>query len=302
MIKLLFSVILFLLSYTVKSSPSFLGAGLGPAKDMDVILSANPPLPMLNYQENTYKVGVQPTYYKGKNEFILFENDFQGHAFALNYSYAHTNKWGLFANFNYTHFSSDHTTNVFLKKYYLSNITSDFYTLSGGIHFQLLKQKGALPSINFIGGPYLKLIKFSQSYRREDFNKNIELDFDMESNPTIPGLMIGGQMGWKIKDKFIINPFGFIQIPISSECKSYEVTSVRKDSNNEAGKGTCPETGENGIDFSMFQISGGINLVYIPWDLSVNITAPFIRLAIEDYTNGSTTIISISKSFGDFER
>ena len=109
MIKLLFSVILFLLSYTVKSSPSFLGAGLGPAKDMDVILSANPPLPMLNYQENTYKVGVQPTYYKGKNEFILFENDFQGHAFALNYSYAHTSKWGLFANFNYTHFSSDHT-------------------------------------------------------------------------------------------------------------------------------------------------------------------------------------------------
>jgi len=302
LIKNILTISLFLINSALLASPIFLSTGLGPAKDMDIILSANPPLPMLNYKQDTYKLGLQPTYYKGKNKFILFENDFQGYAFAANYSWAKNDRWGLFGNFNFTKFNSDHKTNAFLKKYFLTNIKASFYTLSGGVHFQILKQKGAIPTVNFIGGPFLKLIDFSQSYRREDFNNNIELDFDMKSSPMIPGLMLGGQMGWKIQDKFIINPFGFIQVPISSECKDYEVTKVRKDTNNEAGQGTCPDSGDTGLDFSMFQISGGVNFVYIPWDLSINITAPFIRLAIEDYTNGSTTILSVSKSFGDFQR
>jgi hypothetical protein len=297
-----FIFVLLFVPIKLYSAPTFHGFGLGPAKDMDIILSSNPPLPMLNYKEGTYKLGIQPTYFKGTNDFILFENSFDGWAFAANYSKAIKDNWGFFTGLNHTHFSSDHRTNTFINEYFLTNIKADFLTFTGGLHFGLLKGEGLKPTINFIGGIYLKFIRFSQSYRREDINNNTELDFDMESNPIIPGLLLGGQMGWKIGNHFLINPFGFFQIPIGSECRSYQVVTVRKDPNNEAGTGTCPETGENGLDYSGFQLSGGINISYIPWDLSINVTAPFIRVAIEDYTQADTTIITISKNFGDYER
>lgn len=304
--KLLF-LFTFFSFITYADEPLFLGFGLGPARDMDIILSASPPLPMIEVSKGVAKLSIKPTYFIGKNEFILFENKFKGGALAFNYSYVVTKKWGWYISGQYMNYRGDHRTNILFSEIFIRNINANFFNLSGGIHYNISKQKSFLPSSSIIIGPLIKYVAIKQTYKRvggfnsdSSIHTNTVLDFDMEANHILPSFLLGGQLNWNINKSVGINPFGFIQIPLTTSCKSYKVTNVRTDLEDTSSNAKCRNTNKTGLDFSTLNVSGGINITYIPWDISFNVTAPFIQFTVESYSEQTSTIISFSKSF-DFK-
>lgn len=287
--------------------------GLNAVKNVDIILNANPPLPMLEYQPGNYRLTVQPSYYYGTNEFADFtDNPFSGVALAFNYTQVRTDRWGWYVSGLLVNYSADMEIQLPFVGVELNDIRGNLFTVGGGVHYLLLTQQGYRPALVFIGGPYVKIARFSQTFFQEgailddgSFSNEVVFDFDMESNPVLFGLTVGGRLSWRIKDKFALNFFGFMQVPITSECQPYKVTAVRTDFEGDVNSGLCESGGDGGIDFSGNAIelagaalSGGFNIEYIPWKVTLNVSAPIIKALVEDYTQQDTTVISLSKSFG----
>ncbi|MBT3586759.1 MAG: hypothetical protein HN509_17745 [Halobacteriovoraceae bacterium] len=283
--------------------------GVAGGLDMNTILLSNPPLPMLKVKEKTWKLAIQPTYYTGDSNFVGDVEKFKGQALAANFSKGLSKRWGWYSSLSANRFTTDIQFGGSLTtRDSLNDVKVNFLTTGGGLFFQVLEQDGWIPSWTIQAGPFIKWVQMSQNVKKTNINSNENLiDYDMESSNFFGGLLIGGQIGWDVGENFAFNPFAFLQLPLTEECRSYKVKTIRAGSFSDTQTGTCEGTpigsaGEGKIDYSNFQISGGINIIYKPWDLSVNISAPFIRFAVEEGTDQDSTIITFSKSFGNYRK
>lgn len=282
------------------------------ADTVNILLSSNPPLSNFNYEPGLYKFTVQPSYYYGSHDiFGLGEDTFKGGALAFDYTRVMTEKWGGYVSGLFFQYRSEGTFSNFITNRSLLNVRHDIYTVNPGLHYLVSTQDGHKPTFAIMGGPYFRLINFSQTYVLEGttfnsaFPNQTIYDFDMKSNPFLTGLTVGGRLSWNVAQTFAINTFGFWQIPITKTCQPYKITSLRTDAQGNSGEGQCTDESSAGVNFkgvdNIFgqtnNISGGFNIEYVPWQLALNISAPIIRFATESITDVDTTMISLSKSF-----
>jgi hypothetical protein len=279
--------------------------GVAGAIDMNTILLASQPLSPLEYKEKTFTNSVQIGYYTGDSSFLVDRHEFDGYTASVFSSYAKTDRWGYYGSFNFNRYRTEVD---FLpsggEQEFLKDVKISFYTVGGGLHYKVYAQKeGSFwPSLILIGGPALKIVHYSQTVQRKTVSTDtLTVDFDMGDTELLPILMVGGQIGWKLGN-FLLNPYAFLQLPLAGECRPYEVRKIRQGDFAETQGGNCDGfdfsgEGNGEMDFSAFQIAGGVHLHYLPWELSVNVTAPFIRLAIENDFEQDSKIFSITKSF-----
>jgi len=74
-------------------------------------------------------------------------------------------------------------------------------------------------------------------------------------------------------------------------------------SSSGGGSGSSVSSSDNpkiGLIASVLTL--GLNVIYIPWGLSINLTAPFIDPFLGEEINPEITMLTFSWSFGDYAK
>ena len=321
---------LLLLSFSVyisffSSAYAEFNAGLDASALSIQYMMADPPLPMINHKDKTYKASIKPGYLTGDTEAnytyqgggtSLQEGSVSGPSLGGSYSYGLSDKWGTFIWAVGTSLSGDFETkqngeaspSVFSRDAKINHVN-----LSAGMTYQFTKkeEKGYAFSVFF--GPYFPYYDFTQKYE----NQNEGLDIEIESSELFAGILIGAQWDINVGDKWGFNPFFifgdtfgsnafFNPFGDSGECKGYKVTKENSGDWETAntGESDCGNRKEFLYDT---QIGGlGLNLFYKPWDVSLNLFAPFINKYIfkifYEGEDPSLFYLSFTWNYGDFLR
>ena len=285
---------------------------VGIADTVSFLHDANPPLSNFAYEPGLYRITVQPSYYSGSADLFLGETEFKGGALAFDYTKVVTERWGWYLTGLLFQYRANRDFTLFTTDLFLKNVKHNVYTIKPGLHYLLWKQEGYKPTLTVMGGPYFRLIDFSQTYvlngtfLNTDFPNQTIYDFDMKSSPLIIGASVGVRLSWRIANSFAINAFGFLQVPLSDTCQPYKITALRTDLEGNSDQGLCQDETKVGVNFDGSEdifgtehlLSGGFNLEYIPWKLTVNISSLLIGYGLKGQSQVDTSLISISKSFG----
>lgn len=321
-IKLLISALLIVFS---NHSFAEFNAGLDASALAIQYMMADPPLPMINAKEKTYKGTVKPGYLTGDTE---ANYDYGGGAISNqtgsvsgpslggSYSYALSNKWGTYLWLVGTSLSGDFETKQngeSTPSVYSRNAKITHFNFSGGMSYQTTKKEEDGYSFSIFFGPYFPYYNFSQNYE----NQNEGLDIEIESSELFAGILVGVQWDIDVGEKWGLNPFFifgdtfgsnafFNPFGDSGECKTYDVTKTNSGNINTAGIGESDCGNRKEFLFDT-QIGGlGLNLSYKPWDMTINLFAPFInryifKIFYEDETP-ELYYLSVSWNFGDYQR
>lgn len=287
-------------------------------------IMANPPLPMNKLSKGTYKLSVQPALITGEmdsdgdggggggasNE--MSEGEFEGYGGSIGYSYALTDKWGLFAigmgskvegDFSYRGCSN---TGGGCIDTVMSGAKVSSISLAVGGMYKFEKWATSL-----FAGPFVNKTTFSQSVRQTTNNVR-NADFDMSGEKTGLGVLVGVQGDYQPFENFKFNPYLLIGFKISEDCGPYQVDQVRladtsgrflehQSSPDCGGSGGTTTRQDRKFSYNHSFQSVGVNMVYVPWDLSVNLIAPFFD-AFKSDEDPKVTLLTFSLSFGDFVR
>ena len=297
-------------------------------------INANPPLPLLYLKKDSWKGAVQPGYftgslgssnnsngsYGGSSSGGTSTGDFHGFAGAMAYSKSFADKWGYYGWVEGTIMNGDFVTGSggsdnFCSSYSnqsscpvsqleLRGVKANLETVSVGIVYQILGEVTGGYSLEVFTGPAYNRAVASQNVFKAGYE-----DFDMKVTSSELTLMFGIQGAIPIKKSFIFNPFVLANFPSglgSNECKPYTITAKRKDT--VLGAETALKCSSKGgeIDIGQGFLAAGLNLNYIPWDVTFSLTAPFGLGDIDngrggdDNTKYSVTNLSVTWSFGDF--
>jgi hypothetical protein len=115
-------------------------------------------------------------------------------------------------------------------------------------------------------------------------------DFYVDVDNFQPGFMVGTQSIFNVGKGFQLNPFAIVAIMSSSADPN--ITNV-KFQQSQAPPMATVQSGFGGF---------GVNLVYKPWNLSANVTAPFFSKLIKlDGAHGfQGSLWSVSWGFGNY--
>jgi hypothetical protein len=292
---------------------------------------ANPPLPMNYLEEKTWKLNLQPALISaeidrkgfGESNTSKESGDFNGYGGSFSYSYSFKEKWGLFGLVSGVSLSGDakfeqgggNCGPSLCDVVEITNSDSNFYNFGAGVTYQFWgkeKDKFALP---IFFGPNLTFAKTSQSVKGSRGGVTYA-DFDMEGSSAFIGLMLGvqGRITW---DNFVINPFFITTQVLNDKCKTYDVTVIRTEDTTSISSGdpklydqstddcvtSDNSSGQGGRLFRYKDHSDlyslGLNITYSPWNLTLNITAPFFDF-FKDESDPKATLYTLSYSFGNF--
>ncbi|MBI4401507.1 MAG: hypothetical protein HY581_07740 [Nitrospirae bacterium] len=289
------------------------------AISMNNRLLANPPLPLLYLRKGDYKITFQPAYFTGKvdgtdGEGLPVKGDFDGWGGAVNMSYAFADQWAVYGLVLGSTLSGDFTqvdTSSGItpfKEFRMSGADASSVTLGGGLSYQFFGETPGGFTLPVFLGPTLTIRNTESRIVETGFPVGggpfgVAADYDLKSKGVTPGLFAGIHAGIPLGDYFLLNPFATFYYSFQ-RTMSGEVGAVRVDDGNPQNslnsfrRGLRVEAAANGANV-------GANLVYRPWGLSVNITAPFIT---KDWSGGRfgqavhSTLITISIPFGKYEK
>lgn len=265
-------------------------------------LALSPPLPMLNFKQGDYKAAFQPYIFSGKVDCDgcqgpndLITGDFKGWSGAASFSYAVYDNRGLFlfamhnavtsGDFNIDIYSGNDSLQVAV-----SQGSLDILGAGGFFHYRM----GRRATFGGFMGPMLAHPRFSLAVQ-ESGGKG---DFDIEGDALFPGIMYGMQMGIDLGRSFNLNPFMMGGNWLHD--MEYSLGDVRR-APQYSTKGSKSISGY----YNSF-IGLGLNLVYKPWGLAVNVTSPFMGKVLSSSrltTPGiGVSTYSISLSFGRYQR
>lgn len=257
---------------------------------------------------------IVPSYFTGTkdedNPDNIVTGNFEGYGGAAGFSYGFSERLGVYGwsigsslsgTFAMLGKRPGNTTDIELR-----NSQSSVIMLSAGVVYQFWGDEGDPFTASVFYGPTLARPKFRQTV----FSSQLDADFDMELSPTLFGLLSGVQGGVDAGKHFRLNPFMITGASLGNRCHRYDVPSIRRD-----GQGVSQQSTSEcvGLDF-VKQASGrligvqpwvfvvGLNLIYKPWGLSVNVTAPILKRNPLMRSTTSVAIFSASWSFGSYTR
>ncbi|MBI2071171.1 MAG: hypothetical protein HYT79_11285 [Elusimicrobia bacterium] len=304
------------------------GLGIEASHFTNRLLMTNPPLPMLYYKKGSYRISVQPNFITGdldvSDSLAQDTGDFEGFGGAASLSYAFADRWGLFLWGLGNALSGNFKHNVpscgarGICTVDMKNTDASLVAVSGGLVYQLFGGTDSGFSLPLFAGPSFMQAKFSQNILNSDTTSGIREDFDMEASPTFSGFFVGAQAGIDIGKNLKLNPFFILGKTLGDECRSFNVTTIRvagpgtssdldlaNESTPECGgtTGTPPRarTRSRFMGYDQSLSGAGLNIVFKPWGLSANITAPILKSGLaKENRDPEVTTFSISWSFGNY--
>jgi len=297
--------------------------GLDSVDTAQLIMIANPPLPMLRMSPGSWKLAVQPAYFtgspvqaEGSNPGTVTSGDFDGFGGGLGFSYAWSERWGVYfigqgaasnGDFRFGLFDNC-TTDCF--SFTVSNVKSSFNIAMFGLMHQVIPGDEKKLSLQVFSGPMITRTQTRQTFVATS-GSTVNDDFDMELDNFQFGFHAGAQAGINLGKKFKLNPYLLAGFPFGGSCAEYDVPTIRVLSPNDplssqsdlecggsvtGAAANPPRNVEVGL--TGFEFTGGINLIYKPWGLTVNLTAPFLKKL--DAEGADILLLTFSLPFGNY--
>ena len=291
----------------------------------------NPPLPMVKNVKDAYMATMQPAYITGEvtgMDDLGFQTTgkYDGFGGAFLYNRGITDKWGFYVfglgstvegNFYYGEAGDPCSSGSggggnSANCVYTNNAKATYFTLASGATYQLYSNTKKKMQIPIFFGPTISKANATGTVVTKLSNGPTDADWDFKADPLLFGLMAGIQFSYDW-GKFRLIPFFITNITLSEKCHKFEFTSIRKtpstpaspdaQSSNECGSGTRQGNDPEArlpLDFDQSDSSLGLNITYIPWNLTVNVTSPFIKESGK-LSGNEVTVYTLSWSFGTFD-
>ena len=174
--------------------------------------------------------------------------------------------------------------------------------------YQFFGNKEGGFTLPVFAGPMITRIKFNQTVTKsygqianQPLSGQVHTDFDMDGNQFVPGFMAGVQAGIPLGKYFKAVPYAMAGF-LFQEDLSYTLGTVRTDRES-SGMGMLVRV-RNGDKMQIERKIGtiGLNLVFKPWGLSLNLTGPILTKALLGKKDLEITQFSLSYSFGKYEK
>jgi len=279
-------------------------------------LLANPPLPMLRYSPGQWKLGVAPYVYEANEDFLEMspsgsyrqEGSYEGGGLGMTGSWAIAERWGVYAlvvgnrtmGKNILRYDSQSSSPA-QQDYFLSDAKATSLALSAGIVRQFFGESEDGFVLPVFAGPVVKHYNYSHRVIEKQNNGTLVSDYDVKGSGFIPGVLVGAQAGINLGKSWQLNPFAILGLLLTSEINATVPTVRVNNFPNAPGQGVnrllSGEKPDGGDAFGGI----GLNVVYRPWSLSLNVTSPFLPALIGS-TDLKTNIFSLSWAFGNFKR
>lgn len=286
-----------------------LDSGLAGVWTAQGLLAANPPLPMLRYSPGAWRVSLAPTYFFGEP---TSDSAGAGHSVSgrlsgggagVSMSYAFAERWGVYV---WTLGSSakghvdaqPRPSCATCARVKLDSISSSYQLLTAGAIYQAAGDTAEGFTLPVFAGPLLSRSTSRQTVTRFDQTAALLDDFDMEVEDLSLGLALGAQAGVPIGRGFELNPFVMTGVFFRGDCRGYDVTRQGVNGGFSATSDLgCSGARQIRAGEDRLIATGGLNVMYAPWNISLNATAPFLGplIAGED---AKITLLTLSWSFG----
>ncbi len=274
---------------------------LAPAADATELMLGNPPLPQI-YPHPRGRLKIQPYYYGGRLQYGDSMGDYSGSYHGLGGGIAYSGGWGR--RWGFYGFAAG------------SSLGGDFSNASGGIDEEISGTKASFVALSagvtrrFFGtapgsftlpvflGPLIENASMNAQF--EDFSGGSQTGaFGVQGNQIIVGFMTGAQAGVPLGKRWLLNPFVIGGAAGPREIKHPQVTVEQADSFSAEAQNDTPA-------FVSVLLNAGLNVVYVPWNLSVNVTSALVKDAIPKAVQASgnplvgmdTSLFSVSWAFG----
>ena len=198
--------------------------GLQAASYANNLLVASPPLPMLFMKSGASRYSVQPGYVEGKidatrdsgagSNAMRTSGKFYGGGGTIAFNRAFTDSFGFyimaFGNNIGGDFSTEQATGcpAGCPKTEAKDIKAALGAASVGMNWTML---GGSPSNIFSAGlfvgPAITTASMTQRVMRTDSSGAVTDDFEMKVNPTFATALFGLQLGIRVGDWLLINPY-----------------------------------------------------------------------------------------------
>ncbi|PCI26505.1 hypothetical protein COB52_05935 [Candidatus Kaiserbacteria bacterium] len=280
---------------------SFIGFGVDSIAIANQYMMADPPIPKVLENSGDFRVEVKPAYFTAQLDDANADGsfaetgEFSGFGLALNVNYGLRKNLSAYfwmvADRLTGDFSGATTAGSTVAK--ATGVTASFYNIGIGASYQVYQGTASLQSITVFAGPFVPIYDFSQSYSESNAGTSVG-DFDMSSTEIFFGFFIGIQAEFMVKENWLLSPYIAFADTFGDKCRTYSVDTIRSSdttvnldqtSTLDCGGNTNTDR-SNSTPRQMFfdtQIGGlGLNVSYLPWSVTVNVTAPFITPLIID--------------------
>lgn len=286
-----------------------LDAGLAGVWTAQGLMAANPPLPMLRYTPGAWRVSLAPAYFFGEpasgaaGSRHSASGRISGGGAGASASYAFAERWGVYVwmlgSAAKGHVDAQPQPScVGCARVKLDSISSSYQLLTAGAVYQAAGDTTEGFTLPVFAGPLLSRSTSRQTVTRFDQTAALLDEFDMEVEDVSLGLALGAQAGVPVGRGFELNPFVMTGVFFRDDCRSYDVT--RQGTNggfSSTSDSGCSGTRQIRAGEDELIATGGLNVLYTPWNLSLNVTAPFLgRLIAGD--DAKITLLTLSWSFG----
>lgn len=273
------------------------------------LLAANPPLPMLRYPPGAWRISLAPAYFFGKP---ASDSSGAGHSVSgrisgagagASASYAFAERWGAYvwmlgSSAKGQVDAQPRSNCASCARVKLDSIVSSYQLLTAGAVYQAAGDTSGGFTLPIFAGPLVSRSNSRQAVTRFDQTATLLDDFDMEVEDLSIGLALGAQAGIPVGRGFELNPFVMTGFFFRGDCRSYDVTRQGTNggfsSTSDAG---CSGARQIRAGEDRLIATGGLNVIYAPWNVSLNATAPFLGRLIAG-EDAEITLLTLSWSFG----
>lgn len=286
-----------------------LDSGLAGVWTAQGLMAANPPLPMLRYSQGAWRVSLAPAYFFGEpasgssGAGHSVSGRISGGGAGASVSYAFAERWGayvwLLGSSAKGHVDAQPQPNCpSCARVKLDSIASSYQLLTAGAVYQAAGDTSEGFTLPVFAGPLLSRSSSRQTVTRFGQTATLLDDFDMEVEDLSLGLALGAQAGIPVGRGFELNPFVMAGVFFRGDCRGYDVT--RQGLNG--GFSSTSDSGCSGArqiraGEDRLIATGGLNVLYTPWSVSLNATAPFLGRLIAG-EDAKITLLTLSWSFG----
>jgi hypothetical protein len=163
-------------------------------------------------------------------------------------------------------------------------------------------------------GPALFKRTINIDYKQDYTTANgggTKYQFDAELDGITPGIMIGTQTSFSIKETVRISFYANIIMSLADDCAEYTVDNVSLDNDRSITGGVSnygcetstasPTTAPVKVHAPRDVASLGVEFKYIPWDFSLNVSSQIRNIATPAKPEGtSITLLTMTKSWGEY--
>ncbi|MEK7233290.1 MAG: hypothetical protein AAB268_05715 [Elusimicrobiota bacterium] len=286
-----------------------LDSGLAGVWTAQGLLAANPPLPMLRYSPGAWRVTLAPAYFFGEpasdsaGAGHTVSGRISGGGAGASASYAFAERWGVYVwmlgSSAKGHVDAQPRPScATCARLKLDSISSSYQLLTAGAVYQASGDTTEGFTLPVFAGPLLSRSTSRQTVTRFDQTATLLDDFEMEVEDLSLGLALGAQAGVPIGRGLELNPFVMTGVFFRGDCRGYDVT--RQGTNG--GFSATSDSGCSGArqiraGEDRLIATGGLNVMYTPWNISLNATAPFLGRLIAG-EDAKITLLTLSWSFG----